>query len=160
MDTLAISHNLFLTREQRYNWYNGEDLEIIGVSVPVWADKKCTSEPAIEVFCKYKLLTSTDKIRIKHTKTGYEIKVPKKPVDEPMKLPDDIWASLSKEEKDEWYRSCEPMPSIHNLLDLKDGGSSWLAFRQFGTAKKKKMPLNVLHFVEIKRMEDLLQTLV
>ncbi|NIQ13767.1 MAG: hypothetical protein GTO02_04995, partial [Candidatus Dadabacteria bacterium] len=45
---LVISHNLFLTKEQRYKWHDGEDLEVVGVSVPVWLDEKKSSEPATE----------------------------------------------------------------------------------------------------------------
>ena len=56
MLSLAIHHNLWLTRDQRYAVHNGIELVIVGVSVPVWvANQKSTSEPAQEIFCKYNL---------------------------------------------------------------------------------------------------------
>ena len=52
---LTIHHNIHLTREQRYALHNGEDLNVIGVSIPIWLIKKGTSEPANEIFCRYYL---------------------------------------------------------------------------------------------------------
>jgi hypothetical protein len=54
MLTLTVSHNIFLTKKQRYELSVVEStLEVIGISFPVWFYKGKTSEPAKEVFCKY-----------------------------------------------------------------------------------------------------------
>ncbi len=156
--TLTISHNLYLTKEQRYAWYNGEDVEIVGVSLPVCDYNGATSEPGAEVFVKYTLLNRPERIFIQQRKDGYEIMVPKSPP-EVKKLPDEVWNSLSHEDQEIWYKNNEPSPTILNLLDVKDGGSQWLAFRQYSKIKKNRKFIHLIHFVEIKPMEDLLQTL-
>lgn len=157
--TLAISHNIFLTRQERYDWYNGKDLEVIGVSSPIWFANNISSEPAMEVFAKYKLFNKQEKIFIHHNKTGYEIIAPKTPLITKEKISDEIWQSLTLEEQYIWRASVEPQPSITNLLDIKDGGSQWLAFRQYGKINKNNKLLNLVHFVEIKSIEELTITL-
>lgn len=158
--TLAISHNLFLNYQERYDWYNGKEIEVIGVSMPVWFADGTSSEPGHEVFTKYKLLTSEDKALIQHNKElFYEIHMPKCPPKPYMKLPEEVWASLTPEEQEAWYVENEPTQSITNILDIKDGGSEWLAFRQYGKVRKEKATLNVVHFVEIKPIEQLLASI-
>lgn len=155
--TLAISHNLFLNYQQRYDWYNGKEVEAIGVSLPVWFADGTSSEPGHEVFVKYKLLVSEEKALIQHHKElFYEIHMPKCTAKPHMKLPEEVWASLTPEEQKAWYDENEPTQSITNILDIKDGGSEWLAFRQYGKVRKEKTTLNVVHFVEIKPIEQLL----
>ena len=157
--TLAISHNLYLTREERYAWYAGDDLEVIGVSVPVWFHKGLTSEPAVEVFVKYKLLNRNENIFIKQVEDGYEIIIPPK-AENDTSVPDAIWKDFTEQEREDWYRENEPLPSIQNVLDVKDGGSSYLAFRQLNKAERApKKTITLVHFVEIKPIEDLLKTL-
>jgi hypothetical protein len=158
--TLTISHSIYLTREQRYAWFNGENLEIVGVSVPVWSFKDITSEPAVEIFAKYKLINKQDRIYIQQNDEGYEVTIPQNPLEEYKPLPDDVWNSLSKEEQNIWYMSNEPYPSIFNILDIKDGGSEWLAFRQYSKVKNSKKLLHLIHYVEIKPIEDLLRSIV
>jgi len=133
-NTLCISHNIFLTREQRYSWFEGKEIEVIGVSIPVWYKDGDTSEPAIEVFSKYKLINKTQNIFVKHLDDGYEITAPKIPVND--------------------------SPCIRDLLDLKDKGSEWFAFRQYSKIKNKKQTLNLAHFVEIKDIVMLENSLV
>ena len=55
MATLTVSHYIYLSREQRYELNDGKDIEIVGICVPVWFQKGNTSEPAQEIFCKYKI---------------------------------------------------------------------------------------------------------
>ncbi len=136
--TLTIAHNVFLTREQRYSLCEGNTLDVVGVSVPVWYYKRETSEPATEVFCKYKLIPSDDKIYVNYTKDGYELFLSK---------------TTFQTEDDKGGIS------IKSLLDVKDGGVAWLAFRQFGKIKKNRKDINMIHFVEIKPMEDLEESL-
>ena len=157
--TLAISHYLHLTKEERYAWHQGNLLEVIGVSIPVWYYKGVSSEPAVEVFCKYRLIPSLEGIHIKHFTSGYEVIVPRNPPKEFMPLPDEEWKEMSKEQQEEWYENNEPNPSIKMLLDIKDGGSKYLAFKQHSKVRKDKKILNVVHYMEIKDMDDLMQTL-
>ena len=137
--TLNTSHNIFLNRRQRYDLFNGKEIEVVGVNVPVWHYQGKTSEPGNEVFCKYKLLPCEHKIFVKHNNCGYEIYLPKK--------------SFNPEENRN-----NPL-TLKNILDHKDGGVEWIAFRQFGKAKHNKKPVNIINFVEIKTIEELERTL-
>ncbi len=159
MTTLALSHNLFLTKAERYAWHVGQLVEVIGVCIPVWFFKGISSEPAVEVFCKYKLINAPEGIFVKHVEDGFEITVQQKPAKEFVPMPDEEWKTLTDEQKEEWYEKNEPDPSLRNLLDVPDGGSKYLAFRQHSKVRKNKKILNVVHYVEIKDMDDLLQTL-
>jgi hypothetical protein len=157
--TLTIAHNLFLTREEIYNYFSGDEIEVIGVSIPVWLADGETSEPAVEVFAKYRLMHTKEKILIKHNKQKYEIYIPKTPSYEPPYISNDMWQSLNEEEKEKYYGKLDREVTIKNLLDIKDGGSEWLAFKQYSKSKKDKKTLNVIHYVEIKKIEDLLISL-
>lgn len=137
--TLTVAHNIFLTRKQRYDLVKGEEVGVVGVSVPVWYYQGKTSEPGNEVFCKYKLFPTEHKIFVKHNSEGYEIYLPKKSFN-----PEDNRAN--------------PL-TLKNLLDHKDGGIEWVAFRQFGKAKKNKKTVNIVHYVEIKTVEEMAKTL-
>lgn len=125
MITIAVSHNIYLTYEERYSLHENKKIETTGISVPVWFYKGSTSEPGNEIFCKYLITCQKGERPIKHNQQGYEI---------------NITNSL-------------------NLLDLKDGGSEWLNFKQFNKVKKGKIFYNFIHFVEIKPIEILLRTI-
>lgn len=137
--TLTVSHNIFLERDQRYKLFAGEQVECVGVSVPIWYYQRRTSEPGNEVFCKYKLIATEYKIFVKHYDEGYEIFLPQRSFN-----PEDNRAN--------------PL-TLKNILDHKDGGIEWIAFRQFGEAKRQKKKVNIVHFVEIKTMEELQKTM-
>jgi hypothetical protein len=138
--TLTVSHNIFLDRNQRYSLFNGNAIEVTGVSIPVWYYQGITSEPANEIFCTYKLIPDDNKIHINYNKSGYEMFLP---------------LSAYQPEGD----NSSPI-SLKNILDLKDGGIAWLAFRQFGKAKKNNRTINIVHFVEIKTIEELDSSIV
>lgn len=135
--TLTIAHNIFLTKEERYNLYKGDTIELVGTSVPIWYYNTKTSEPGAEVFCKYKLIPTDDKTYVSYKKDGYEILLPKS-----------FHITVDNVEKE------NPI-TIRNILDLKDGGIEWIAFRQFGKLVKNKNDINMIHFVEIKPIEEL-----
>lgn len=137
--TLTVSHNVFLDRNQRYDLFNDKVVECVGVSVPVWYYQNKTSEPGNEVFCKYKLMSTEYKIFVKHNEEGYEIYLPHK--------------SFNPEDN-----RTNPL-TLKNILDHKDGGIEWIAFRQFGKAKKNKKTVNIIHYVEIKTDDDLNKTI-
>jgi len=136
--TLTVSHNVFLNREQRYNLFDGKEIEITGVSTPIWYYQGQTSEPGNEVFCKYKLIPNEHKILVKHTDVGYDIYLPRKT-------------------EDLENNKANPL-TVKNILDIKDGGIEWIAFRQFAKAKKNKKTVNIVHFVEIKTLEELIDS--
>jgi hypothetical protein len=127
MATLTVSHNIFLTRDERYRLHKGEKLIVTGVSVPVWFKKGSTSEPAQEVFCTYELTNEPGEKPISTIENGYLINLPQ------------------KSEK-------SPASSI-GLLDINDGGSEWVEFRQYNTVYRDGKKYNLVHFVEVKPIE-------
>src|SRR5262252_8141079 len=74
--TITVLHNIFLTRDERYKLASGEDVETVGVSVPVWFHRGKTTEPAVEVFCKYKLTNAPVQTPITSIDGGYLVNVP------------------------------------------------------------------------------------
>lgn len=148
MATLTISHYIYLRREERYKLHNGESLEITGISVPVWFHRGNTSEPAKEIFCKYKLTNEPTNKIIVSTEEGYQINLPQKlelgGENVPKEVQDVVSVKLGTSER---------------LLDTKDGGSELLEFRQYNKIKKDIQEFNVVHFVEIKPYELLRDTM-
>lgn len=68
---LTISHNVFLTREERYALVGGKSIRKIGVSVPIWLKKSGkTDEPAEEIFCWYEL-HGGEEFGVEWTDDGY-----------------------------------------------------------------------------------------
>ena len=139
MATLVISHYLYLNREQRYKLHGGEAIEIIGISVPVWFHKGNTSEPAQEMFCKYKLTNEAVNKAIVPTEEGYCINLPQKLELGAEAVPQDVQDAVAVQ-----------LGTSERLLDIKDGGSEWLEFRQYNKVHQNDHKFNVVHFVEIK----------
>jgi hypothetical protein len=144
MNVLIISHYIYLNREQRYELHSGKKIEVVGISIPVWFNKGTTSEPAKELFCKYQITNEPKEKEITPFEEGYIINLPQKP-------------DLDEQEMN-LYFSVETKTS-ENLLDIKDGGSEELEFKQYSKIKKDNKEFNVLHFVEIKTEEVLKNTL-
>ena len=142
MATLTISHYLYLTKEQRYQLHERKPIEVIGISVPVWFNKGSTSEPAKEIFCRYQLTNDSVNRNMVTTDEGYNINIP---------------------QNVEVY-TIEPITATHfstseQLLDFAEGGVEFLEFKQYNKIQKKMHKFNVVHFVEIKTVEKLLETL-
>lgn len=78
MKTLTIAHHIYLTEEQKALFLNGETIEVIGISIPVWFEKGNTSEPAKEVFCKYVISSEDRNIPITTVEDGYFINLKEK----------------------------------------------------------------------------------
>lgn len=131
MLTLTISHNIFLTRDQRYLLTNKESIEVIGVSVPVWFYKGNTSEPAKDIFCKYILTNDSKSDPIMPLKEGYKINLPIKVED----------SSVEK-----------------RLLDITDGGTECLFYREYNKVYKPTQ-YDLIHFVQIMPIEMMEKTL-
>ena len=135
MLTLTVSHNIFLSKEQRYALCNpGHIVEVIGVSVPVWFLSGKTSEPAREIFSLYRLLISNDNKAISKHRQGYFINLP---------------ISLQT----------IPMPVADILKDPEDGGRGTLQYKEYSTSRSKGKKFNVIHTVEIYDESELLETL-
>lgn len=158
MLTLTVGHQIFLTKEERYRIVNGETVQILGISVPVWLEDTKTSEPAIEVFVRYKIIPTEDITFIKCKKYGYDIEIQKT-----QDLPNEILETLTEEERDDWFKTNDSKPDVSFLKDIKDGGCAWLAFRQYNKLRKSKKTfgkaIQLAHFVEIKDIEALLTSI-
>jgi hypothetical protein len=152
MLNLTISHHVFLTQEQRYSLHNGEDLVVIGVSVPVWYRNKKTSEPANEIFCKYRLKNPRKDVPIQILSDGYEIYIPMRPEKSPTELTDDEWRMLvqhNPKKLEQHYAAKVSGVSSKNLLDIKDGGSAHLSYREHNKVQINNELINIMHYVQI-----------
>lgn len=148
MATLTVSHYIYLNRDQRYKLHAGESLEVVGISIPVWFDRGNTSEPAREVFCKYRLTNEPINKAIVPSEEGYTINLPQK-------------LELGKEDVPTEVQQAAALQlgTSERLLDVADGGSEWLEFRQYNKVHQDKHHFNVVHFVEIKPDELLVDSL-
>jgi hypothetical protein len=142
---LSILHNIFLDEEQINSLSEKEEIEVIGVSLPVWYYKGNTSEPAEEVFCKYKITNKTvhKKESITIFKNGYIINLPK------------ISNNCEKEslEKEEKINEIEQV-NIKDLISKEQ-----IIFKQFNKKKQKGKLTNLIHVVKISKIEKLINSL-
>lgn len=146
---LSISHAIYLTREQRYQLVNGESLEVVGVSTPVWYSKEKTTEPGKEVFVRYLIHNKKelDDTVVEINVDGYEFNL--KQIN-----PDDmVWVDKEKNHQ-------EPPPNANYLKDVTDGGSEGLTMSRVAFAKMRKVPTKIYHTVRIKDMKYLESSLV
>lgn len=154
---LSILHNIFLDKEQIDSLLEKEEIETIGVSLPVWYYKGNTSEPAEEVFCKYKITNKKDKKEsVTVFKNGYVINLPKISDDYVEKTLTEIELSkMTEEELNKWN---EENPKQVNIKDLiSDKGQ--VVFKQFNKKKQKDKLTNFVHTVEISKIEKLMNSL-
>lgn len=134
--TLVISHNIYLTKEERYALQNQEtEINTIGISVPVWFYQGKTSEPATEVFCKYKLKISNINQAITKYNEGYVIYIPN-------------------------YLEDQKVSVASMLLDCKDGGKESVLYKEFGKFRSKSTNYNTIHIVEIHDYNKLIDTII
>jgi hypothetical protein len=160
--TLSVSHSLFLTEKQRYDLHQGKTIKVIGVSMPVWFFKGSTSEPAEEVFCKYTLNNKKGNAYVQATKNNtYIINLPQVPDDyKEGILSNEQWRKMTGGEKSLWYKS-NPIPlSSKKLLNTKDGGCQSLSFQIQHEINVDNTKSNIIHFVLIKKIEELNESLI
>jgi hypothetical protein len=156
--TLAISHNIYLTREERNRLANGDSISVTGVSMPVWYGKGKTTEPGKEVFCHYTLHNSPNaKSEIYFKTDGYEFNLPQLPrnFEMPQEIDDKDWANLEPEEREAIGEERYVPVNGKYLLDVKDGGSERLCFDQVAYAKMRGIPTTVFHTILIADMKML-----
>lgn len=134
METVIVSHNIYLTRDQRYKLHNREVIDVIGINVPVAIKGNSTTEPACEIFTHYKLKNELqfNKNLVKHNKMNYEINLPQNP----------LYSEVSEA-----------------LLDIRDKGSESLYFALKQRSKIGNKSFLFVHLVDIKSIEFLNQTL-
>jgi hypothetical protein len=159
---LAVSHNIHLTKKERYALADGETVEVIGSNIPVWFYNFNTSEPAAEIFCKYIIHNAKGESYISAIKDGYEINIPQLPENymEPPTISDEEWRKMSLPEQQEWYAKHPVPPTGKDLLDLTDGGSSHMRFQHEVMSKWRKYRVKHIHQAEINDIEKLKQSLV
>jgi len=163
MLSLAINHNVWLTRDQRYAIHAGIELVVVGLSVPVWvSSERITSEPAKEVFCKYYLKNTKNDEQIVIVKDGYEITLPNRQGNLP-NLTDEEWRHLNSndpENLENLYLKCDKPVNSNNLLDPIDGGSKYLSFREHSKMKIENQIINLIHFVNMSEIEELTKSFI
>lgn len=146
MATLTISHYIYLTKEQRYALNDGDEVEVVGICVPVWFDKGTTSEPAHEIFCKYKLTNPKTGVNIKQSEDGFVLV-----------LPSEDTESFAEEEKNNSLKI--KLGASESLLDFKDGGRECSEFRLYQKLLINKNLYHLIHFIDIKSKEILIDSL-
>jgi hypothetical protein len=163
MLSLTINHNIHITREQRYLLYNGHTVETVGISIPVWLTDEFTSEPAKEIFCKYTLKNDKDGDKpIQINKDGYEITLPYRTGKTVRKLSDRDWLKLSMKKPEvlnKYYSQQLQERSCSDLLDLEDGGGKCLIYREQDKFIISKKTFNVMHYIKIDDMQELLNSI-
>lgn len=160
MISLTIQHKVYLTKGQRYALHDGYDLLVTGVCLPVWFAKKFTTEPAKEVFCNYYLKNTRKDVPIQLLEDGYEIVLPNREGYRP-EISDEKWRELNRKGtiQEEYYEKCVPEVSSKNLLDIKDGGSTSLSYREHNKIKKYGAMTKVAHYVNIVDIDNLKKSL-
>jgi hypothetical protein len=161
MLNLTIQHIIHLTEKQRYALHEGIELVTVGVSVPVWFMNNVTSEPAKEIFCNYYLKNDKQEVPIKIRSDGYEICLPYR-AGSSLDISDDEWRQLSNSNidlLDDLYSRCIGEVSSVNLLNNKDGGCKYMAYREQNVLQKGEKRIQVTHFVKIADIEELINSL-
>lgn len=160
--TLIVSHLIFLTKEERYKLAEGVAVETVGVSIPVWiinqGKKALTSEPAIEVFCRYYLTNEIDGGLLSKDREGFKVNMPQLPrgYRPPKELANDEWRVMSVVDQINWHDKNKIPATAKSLLDYNDGGSGSLRFYQ---VNKQGRSTKEMHFIDIKSIEVLKNTL-
>jgi hypothetical protein len=149
MLTLSISHNIFLSHEQIVSLATGQPVEAVGVSVPVWFYKGNTSEPAKEVFCKYKLTNVTEDYPVTTLARGYKINLPQVLS---MIRPDN-WSEMSSSDKSYWRQTHPSQICGLDLLDLN--AEETFHFKRYTKLTENGNRMNLIHAVEIGTFEIL-----
>lgn len=160
MLSLTIQHKIYLTKEQRYALHEGINLVVVGVSIPIWFGKNYTSEPGKEVFCRYYLKNTKKDIPIQILEDGYEIVIPNRKGWRP-EISDEEWRKMKQEGtvQKKYYDKCISRVTSKNLLDIKDGGSECLFYREHNKVIKNEVTTKTAHFINIEDMELLTNSL-
>lgn len=160
MFTLSIQHNIFLTHKERYNIHQQKDVDTIGVSIPVWHLENKTSEPGKEVFCNYYLRNPRKEIPIKIMKDGYLLCLPHRiPTRQQREIENEEWVKMNQEQREAYYTAMPREMSSASLLDVQDGGSETLMYRESNTVKSGDKFMKIVHYVHIFDMKYLTRSM-
>jgi len=156
MLVLSILHNIFLTEDEIKRLNNRESIEVTGASLPVWCYRRNTSEPAEEVFCKYKITNENEPSSVKIEKDGYIINLPQIPKNYvEKKLSAEDWNNLTSIEQEQWEIDNPPALSAKCLLPESAGGKEYLYFKEYNKIKEKSKSKVLVHIIELKTMQNL-----
>jgi hypothetical protein len=157
---LIISHNIHLSRQERYDLHEGKVLDIVGVSIPTWQINNIPTEPAKEVFCKYQLKYTGKNEPIKIVPHGFEITLPfRAALGNRNGLDNEEWRKMSYEQLDLWYSKNQPEVNSKILLDYKDGGCQGISYRESSRLNFDDKLVDVRHHILIGELETLLESL-
>ena len=118
---LTIAHNLFLSKEERYELEKPLiEIETIGICLPVWVNGMVTSEPAEEIYCRYRLrnFSSPGIDAVFTNNDGFTISLGDK----------SIW---------------------EGLVDVKDGGGGSIYLSHQGKIIQNETEMLVIHYINI-----------
>lgn len=150
MLTISIQHSIYLSKKERYNLHEQKEVDVVGVSVPVWHLENKTSEPAKEIFCNYYLRNPKKEIPIKTMNDGYLICLPYKiPTSRVREISNEDWLKLNQEQREAYYTAIPNEISSTSLLDIQDGGSETLMYRESNTIKNGDKFIKIVHYVNI-----------
>lgn len=160
MINLEISHQVHLTREQRYQLAIGQTVATVGIAVPVWLDNGIMQNIPEEVFCHYGLLNKDDGKAVEQKDDGFIFSLPREFAKE-LKMDTNLWDILSAEEQKEWFINNPKPKNASLLLDVEDGGIENLFYQII----EKRMVFNkrlvrVIHSIELIDIKDLTQSLL
>jgi hypothetical protein len=157
MFILTISHNIYLTKEERYKLHKEKAIEVVGVSLPLLIEKNKIPSSPNEVFCRYQIINDKKRSEsIKIFNNGYRITLPQDLRKRKPKLNLDDWRFLKEKEKINWYQANPSPKTPDNLLDVPNGSGGFLSFNCNTILKK----IDVLHFIEIAPIEILHKSLI
>jgi hypothetical protein len=162
MLNITINHNIYLTREERYAIHNGEELSVVGICIPVWFHDKKTSEPAQEVFCNYHLYNPLKDIPIQTIADGFEVYLPMRKAKNKIRLTNDEWRVLNQhnpKKLNSQYKAYKGEISSKLLLDHADGGCGAVFYREHNKVNKDGKTINMMHYVNIDRIERLKESI-
>jgi hypothetical protein len=126
---LTISHNLFLTRDERYGMRDLlNEVDTIGICLPVWVNGLVTSEPAEEVYCRYRLRN--------YTLPGVEA----------VAMASDGF-TISLGDKSMWQ----------SMLDAKDGGCGSIYLSHQSTLTNNDVEVMAIHYINIQDIKVLIK---
>lgn len=154
---LIISHNIFLSKEERYDLIAHKPIEIVGVSLPAWFSMQHNTKPSHEIFCKYAIYNNPNEPSgtIINIKEGYRINLPQLPKDwlSPERMSNEEWRNLSDYELSIYYNKISMPKTAFSLKNKNDSGSEYLQFKYLGDYQCLDKCIHTMHFCEIKSIE-------
>lgn len=137
---LFLTHQIFVTKEQRYQLYQGEKIETIGSFIETTNINNKKDFFPKEIFAKYQIDTIVSEEHIVSMADGYKIHMPVK----------FLYSDADLENID-----LESSVFIEDILDSDDGGREevFFKYRKVYTDKNKKFL--VIHSVSIRDIEIL-----